>query len=284
VFTGITATGASATWTASTDNVAVASYNVYNGSTLIGTSTTNSLALTGLTPSTAYSVTVVALDTSGNASAASTAGTFTTAAQTGDVTAPSKPGTPVASAITASGATLTWAASTDAVGVTGYDVLRLGGSAGPVVVATATGTTASVTGLTAATAYQFAVRAKDAAGNLSTLSDPVSVTTSGGSTGKSCSATYKVTNQWADGFNGEVTITNTGTTALSGWTVAFTFPGNQKVSNGWSAVWTQVGAAVTVANADWNGTLAPSASVVPGFGATYSGTNTAPATLTCTAR
>ncbi|WP_432985350.1 glycoside hydrolase family 9 protein [Dactylosporangium sp. CA-233914] len=283
-FTDVTATGATASWAAATDNVGVAGYNVYDGSTLVGSSATTSLAITGLTPSTAYSFTVVAVDTSGNVSPASPAGTVTTSAQTGDVTPPTKPGTPVASGITSSGATLTWAASTDAVGVTGYDVLRLGGPAGPVVVATVTGTTATVTGLSASTAYQFAVRAKDAAGNLSTASDPVSVTTTGGSTTKSCSATYKVTNQWGDGFNGEVTVTNTGTTALSGWTVTFTFPGNQKVANGWSGVWSQSGAAVTVANADWNGTLAPSASVAPGFSGTYSGTNTAPATLTCTAR
>jgi chitodextrinase len=257
---------------------------VYNGSTLVGTSATNSLTIAGLTPSTAYSFTVVALDTSGNASAASPAGTVTTPAQTGDVTPPSKPGTPTASAITSSGVTLSWAASSDTVGVTGYDVLRLGGTAGPVVVATSTGTSAGVTGLSPSTAYQFAVRARDAAGNLSVLSDPVSVTTTGGSSGPSCTATYKVTNQWGDGFNGEVTVTNNGTAAIAGWTVTFTFPGNQRVTNGWSGVWSQSGAAVTVRNADWNGSLAPSASVAPGFGAGYSGTNAAPATVSCAAR
>lgn len=236
-----------------------------------------------MTPSTAYSFTVVAVDTSGNASAASAAGTVTTAASTGDVTAPTKPGTPVASAVTSSGATLTWAASTDAVGVTGYDVLRLGGTAGPVVVATATGTTATVTGLTASTAYQFAIRARDAAGNLSTASDPVTVTTTGTSTGKSCEATYRVTDQWGEGFNGEVTVRNSGGQAITGWTVTFTFPGNQRVTNGWAGVWTQTGAAVTVRNADWNGALAPTASTAAGFNGSVTGTNTNPATVTCTA-
>ncbi|MFG2037545.1 glycoside hydrolase family 9 protein [Dactylosporangium sp. NPDC048998] len=284
-FTSITATGATASWAASTDNVGVTGYNVYaSDGRLVGTSATTSLAITGLTPSTAYSFTVVAFDAAGNVSAASPAGTFTTAAQTGDVTPPTKPGTPVASGITSTGVTLSWTASTDNVGVTGYDVLRLGGTGGPVVVATATGTSASVTGLTPSTAYQFAVRAKDAAGNLSVQSDPVSVTTTGGSSTPSCSATYKVTNQWGDGFNGEITVTNTGTTALTGWTVTFTFPGNQKVTNGWSGVFSQSAAAVTVKNADYNGAVAPAASVAPGFSASYSGTNTAPATLTCTAR
>ncbi|GGM56481.1 glycoside hydrolase family 9 protein [Dactylosporangium sucinum] len=283
-FTNVTSTGATASWTASTDNVAVRDYSVYNGTTLVGTTASTSLAITGLSPSTAYTFTVVATDTSGNTSAASPGGTVTTQAATGDTTAPSKPGTPTASGITSSSVALSWAASTDNVGVTGYDVLRLGGTAGPVVVATTAGTTATVTGLTASTAYQFAVRAKDAAGNLSTTSDPVSVTTTGGTTGASCTAVYRVTNQWGDGFNGEVTVTNSGSSAISGWTVTFTFPGNQKVTNGWSGVWSQTGAAVTVANAAWNGSLPPAGSTAAGFGGSYSGTNAAPATVTCVAR
>jgi endoglucanase len=284
-FTNVTSTGATANWTASTDNVAVRNYAVYSSTGgLVGTTTSTSLAITGLTPSTAYSYTVVAVDTSDNASAASPAGTVTTAAATGDITAPTKPGTPTASGLTSTGVTLSWAASTDAVGVTGYDVLRLGGTAGPVVVATATGTSAAVTGLTASTAYQFAIRARDAAGNLSVLSDPVAVTTTGTSTGTSCEATYRVTNQWGDGFNGEVTVRNSGTTAITGWTVTYTYPGNQRITNGWSGVWSQTGAAVTVTNAAWNGSLPAAGSTTAGFGAGYSGTNTAPATLICTAR
>ncbi|MET7393483.1 glycoside hydrolase family 9 protein [Dactylosporangium sp. NPDC005572] len=283
-FTNVTSTGATASWTASTDNVAVRDYSVYNGTALVGTTSATSLAITGLSPSTAYTFTVVATDTSGNTSAASPGGSVTTQASTGDTTAPTRPGMPAASGVTSSSVALSWAASTDNVGVTGYDVLRLGGSAGPVVVATTTGTTATVTGLTASTAYQFAVRAKDAAGNLSTTSDPVSVTTSGGTSGASCTAVYRVTNQWGDGFNGEVTVTNSGTTPISGWTVTFTFPGNQKVTNGWSGVWSQTGAAVTVANAAWNGSLAPAGSTAAGFNGSYSGTNAAPATVTCAAR
>ncbi|WP_432834751.1 cellulose binding domain-containing protein [Dactylosporangium sp. CA-092794] len=176
-----------------------------------------------------------------------------------------------------------------ASGIAGYDVLRLGGTGGPVVVATPTGATATLTGLTPSTAYQFAVRARDTAGNVSATSAAVSVTTSAnpgnpGGGGPSCSAAYKVTNQWGNGFNGEVAVTNTGTAALAGWTVTFTFPGNQQITNGWNGVFGQTGTAVTVRNADYNGAVAPTASVAAGFGASYSGTNTAPATLTCTAR
>ena len=68
--------------------------------------------LTGLTPSTAYSYAVKAKDVAGNVSAASATGTFTTSTPPVDVVAPGKPGTPVASAVTSTGATLTWTAST----------------------------------------------------------------------------------------------------------------------------------------------------------------------------
>ncbi|MBK8732821.1 MAG: lamin tail domain-containing protein [Actinomycetales bacterium] len=67
---------------------------------------------------------------------------------------------------------LTWTAATDNIGVTGYDVLRDG-----VVVGSSTTTSFSDSGLTAETTYGYAVRAKDAAGNLSALSSAVSVTT-----------------------------------------------------------------------------------------------------------
>ena len=72
--------------------------------------------------------------------------------------------------------------------------------------ATATGTTHTVTGLTAATAYTVRGPASDAAGNLSTLSDTVTFTTTRHPTGKGCTATYAVTDQLGDGFHGEVTV------------------------------------------------------------------------------
>lgn len=79
----VTQTSCTLTWTASTDNVAVTGYNIYQGATLKGTSTTNSFSVTGLSCGTAYSFTVRATDAAGNLSAASTAANVTTSACAG---------------------------------------------------------------------------------------------------------------------------------------------------------------------------------------------------------
>jgi chitodextrinase len=97
---------------------------------------------------------------------------------TPDTSPPSTPGTLSASGTTSTSTTLSWGASTDNVGVTGYDVIRNGAT-----VATVTGTSTTQTGLTPSTAYSFQVKARDAAGNLSAGSNTVSVTTSAGSGG-----------------------------------------------------------------------------------------------------
>ena len=97
-----------------------------------------------------------------------------------------------------------------------------------------------------------------------------------------CTADYRVTGQWHDGFQGEVTVHNRTTSALTGWTVAFTFDGGQRISQAWNATVTQSAATVTARNADWNGALAPGASAAFGFLASWSGGNP-PATATCVA-
>jgi hypothetical protein len=90
----------------------------------------------------------------------------------GDVTVPSTPLNLAASGTTQTTTNLAWSASTDNVGVTGYDVYQNG-----TFKANVAGTTYTVTGLTASTAYNFYVRAKDAAGNASANSNTVNVTT-----------------------------------------------------------------------------------------------------------
>lgn len=171
----ITATTFTLNWTASTDSVGVTGYDVYLNAVLKTSTVGTTANITGLTGSTAYSVTVRAKDAAGNTSAASTALSVTTSAPVGDTTAPTVPTGLASSAITSTGFTLTWTASTDAVGVTGYDVYR-----GATLAASVAGTTANITGLTASTAYSMTVRAKDAAGNVSAASTALSVTTSAG--------------------------------------------------------------------------------------------------------
>ncbi|WP_136669107.1 M4 family metallopeptidase [Flavobacterium sp. H122] len=317
---GTTSTSTNLSWTASTDNVGVTGYNIYSGTTLLGTVAGTTYTATGLTASTTYSFTVKAKDAAGNLSAASNAVSVTTAAATAtycaskgnsvadeyigrvqvgsinnastggtgytdftslstnvtkgsttaitvtptwtgssyaegyavwidlnndkdfddagelvwskaastttpvsgsftvpttavtgttrmrvsmkynaiptqceafsygevedytvnlvagsaDTTAPTTPANLAASGTTSSSTTLSWTASTDNVGVTGYDVYQ-----GSTLLATVASTSYTVTGLTASTAYSFSVKAKDAAGNVSASSNVVNVTTSG---------------------------------------------------------------------------------------------------------
>jgi aryl-phospho-beta-D-glucosidase BglC (GH1 family) len=74
-------------------------------------------------------------------------------------------------------------------------------------------------------------------------------------------------------------VQNTGS-AITSWTLGYSYAGNQALSQGWSGTWTQNGKAITVTSASWNGSLAAGATTQIGANFTYSGTNTAPATFT----
>ncbi|TDV57446.1 GH12 family glycosyl hydrolase domain-containing protein [Actinophytocola oryzae] len=112
--------------------------------------------------------------------------------------------------------------------------------------------------------------------------------TSGGTTpppddpppaGGGCRVTYAPTT-WGGGFTANVTVTNTSSTALNGWTLSWTFPGNQQITSGWNASVTQNGNAVTASNAGHNGSIPPNGSQSFGFQGTYSGNNASPTTFT----
>ncbi|MZE72881.1 cellulase family glycosylhydrolase [Streptomyces sp. SID5789] len=195
----------------------------------------------------------------------------------GDTEAPTAPGAPAASAVTDTSVTLTWAASTDDTGVTGYDVVRVTGGAETGVAASRT-TTATVTGLTAGTAYTFAVHARDAAGNRSARSATVDVTTDeGGTPGAACSVGYRVVGEWPGGFQGEIAVRNTGTAAISPWTLTFAFADGQTISNMWGGTATQNAGAVSVAPASYTATIPAGSTVTLGFTAGKGAANTAPA-------
>jgi mannan endo-1,4-beta-mannosidase len=196
-----------------------------------------------------------------------------------DTTPPTTPGTPSAAGVTSSGATLSWTASTDAVGVTGYDVVRVSGSTESALTSTSSAS-ASLTGLTASTAYTVAVYARDAAGNRSTRSGTATFTTSAGSGGGACAVTYKVASQWSGGFGADVTIRNTGTAAVAGWTLRWSFANGQTVTQMWNATATQSGVQVTAVNAPYNGAIAVGGSVGIGFNGSWTGTNAVPTAFT----
>ena len=81
---------------------------------------------------------------------------------------------------------------------------------------------------------------------------------------------------WGSGFTANLTITDNGTAAITGWTVTYTYAGNQTLSNGWNGNWTQSGKTVTVTNESYNGSLAAGASTSAGANFNYSGANAAP--------
>ena len=98
-----------------------------------------------------------------------------------------------------------------------------------------------------------------------------------------CSVTYRITGSWTGGFQGEVTVRNTGTVATRTWTAAWRYAHGQVVSQLWGGTGGQTGPAVNVRDAGWNGVLAPNAATTFGFLATATGANPVPAPVTCTA-
>jgi chitodextrinase/glucose/arabinose dehydrogenase len=169
--TPVSSTQVNLTWTASTDSVGVTGYHVFRDGVQIATVTTTSFNDTGRTPSTTYQYAVRATDAAGNLSAL-TANVPATTPAAPDTTAPTVPAGLAATPVSSTQVNLTWTASTDAVGVTGYHVFRNG-----VQVATVTTTSFNDTGRNPSTTYQYAVRATDAAGNLSALTANVPATT-----------------------------------------------------------------------------------------------------------
>ncbi|MEU9054969.1 glycoside hydrolase family 18 chitinase [Streptomyces sp. NPDC048384] len=87
----------------------------------------------------------------------------------------------------------------------------------------------------------------------------------------SATATYAKTQDWGSGFEGKWTVKNTGTTALSSWTVEWDFPSGTSVTSAWDADVTSSGTHWTAKNKSWNGSLAPGASVTFGFNGSGTG-------------
>ncbi len=158
-------------WNTSTDNVGVTGYDVYQGASVIASVSSTSYQVTGLSPSTSYAFSVIAKDAAGNESNASNTANVTTL-DPPDTQAPSAPASLSASNTTQTTTDLSWNASTDNVGVTGYDVYQ-----GAIVIATVSSTSYQVTGLSPSTNYTFSVTAKDATGNESNASNTANVTT-----------------------------------------------------------------------------------------------------------
>lgn len=165
-----TDTSVTISWVASTDNIGVTGYYIYNGSTQIGSTASTSYTINGLTPSTTYTFTIKATDAAGNISTGSSK-TITTDPPN-DQTPPSAPVLSVKGKSDQT-ASLTWSAATDNVGVTNYRTYR---DSTRITTLPPENLSYTATGLAPNTTYTFSVHALDAAGN-ATPSNSVTVTT-----------------------------------------------------------------------------------------------------------
>jgi len=95
-----------------------------------------------------------------------------------------------------------------------------------------------------------------------------------------CTVTYSLVNSWPGGFQGQTVIKNTGSSAVNGWTLAWTFPGDQKITQLWNGAYTQSGEAVRVTNASYNATIPPGGTATVGFTGTFTSNDTAPSAFT----
>lgn len=196
-FSNVAQNSATASWTAATDNVSVASYEYsINAGAWTSNGSSLSVNLTSLAAATNHTLQVRAKDAANNTGSASS-NSFTTL----DTTAPSAPGTPSFTSITASSATANWSAATDNVGVTSYEYSLNGGAW------TSNGGALSVglTGLSSGMGYTLQVRAKDAANN----------------TGGASSNSFTTLDSAAPSAPGTPAFSSiTGTTATVSWSAA----------------------------------------------------------------
>src|SRR5581483_6118147 len=156
-FSNITSSSATVTWAAAADASGITGYSYQvNGSGWSGWSNTTTVSLTGLAYGTTYTVGVRAEDRNGNIGSTSSA-SFSTA--------PSAPGTPTASSITGTSATVSWAAAADTNGVSGYRYQVNGGAWS----GWSNSLSASLTGLSYGSSYTVGVEAEDAAGSVSPI-------------------------------------------------------------------------------------------------------------------
>ena len=251
----------------------------------------NTYTITELSRGTQYSMSLNARDAQGNLIARSnTLVAVTSVADTGPDTVP--PGAPGQLYLTGTdgGWNLAWSPATDNVAVTGYRVYWFDRLFVSQLVTTVSGTSATVQPRTSPVGGYgtFYVRAVDAAGNVSVATNqvghgvgtPPSVppVSSAPPPAPTCKVTYRNTAQWTGGFTAELTVTNSSGAPVDGWTLRYTYGGDQRVVSSWAGTHTQDGPDVTLRNARWNGAVAAGGSVTVGVLGTWTTSNAAPTT------
>jgi glucuronoarabinoxylan endo-1,4-beta-xylanase len=109
---------------------------------------------------------------------------------------------------------------------------------------------------------------------------PTPTPTSTPVSGSSCRVHYAITNQWPGGFGASFTITNTGSTAINGWNLQFTFPNGQTITQLWNGSYNQTGSAVTITNLSYNASIPPGTTLnsEPGFNGSWNNVTNSPPT------
>jgi O-glycosyl hydrolase len=135
---------------------------------------------------------------------------------------------------------------------------------------------------TTAGTYSVTVSATDTTGASGSASFTWTVASTGGSPppGGSCHVAYTTNSQWPGGFTAQVAISNTGSSPISSWNLAFTFPGDQKVTSDFNGTSSQSGETVTLTNASYNGSIPVNGSVTIGFQGTWTNSDAAPTAFT----
>jgi cellulose 1,4-beta-cellobiosidase len=129
--------------------------------------------------------------------------------------------------------------------------------------------------------YTFQVVTRDNYGYLSLPSNAATYLTPSPSPSatpvpSTCSVIYRA-NGWGSGFTATISLKNIGTTPINGWKLTFAFPlTTQRVTNGWSATWTQTGTDVSATDTAWNRTIQPGQTFWLGFNGSHSGNNPSP--------
>jgi endo-1,4-beta-xylanase len=97
--------------------------------------------------------------------------------------------------------------------------------------------------------------------------------------GGACKVVY-TPNDWPGGFTAQIVISNTGSTALSSWSLGFTFPGDEKVTSNFNGGFSQSGEAVTLTSASYNGSIPAGGSVTDGIQGTWTSSDAVPTSFT----
>ncbi|MFB9208213.1 cellulose binding domain-containing protein [Nonomuraea spiralis] len=289
---------ASICWAASSDDIGIAGYDLYRldpGGFVLAATTTSTVGGFSGELNHLYTMYVVARDLAGHLSPPSalitvpallgmTPSTSPTPLP-GDHVPPSKPaGLRDACLQDYAGVTFCWQPSTDNVAVTAYDVYReTATSYSKVGTVVPPSTNFAEPGLVVGRRYTYVVVAKDAADNLSTPSDPLSALAREGlpsptpTSGAACSVSYRAMPAGSR-LDAEVTVRNTGTEAVDGWTLTVGYPASAGVRlvSGWSANWTQAGTGPAGTNKQWNKVIGVGSAVQVGFTAAYGGPLPAP--------